>query len=42
MGIMLVAVTVSGRRRVNTAELGTFSGRWIAEHRATETHYSGR
>ena len=43
VGIMIAVVTVSWRRRPDAAELGTVSARWIAEHRATESHsYAGR
>ena len=42
VGLMIAAVTMSWRRRVKIAELGTLSSRWIAEHRATEKHYPGR
>lgn len=39
---VIAVVTASWRRRGDTAELGTVSARWIAEHRATEKHRGGR
>jgi hypothetical protein len=38
----VIAVGMSWRRRVDTAELGAVSARWIAEQRATDSHYTGR
>ena len=42
VAIVIALVLMSWRPRVDTAELGTVSARWIAEHRATESHYEGR
>ena len=42
VGLVLGWVYASWRRRGNTAELGAVSARWIAEHNATESQYTGR
>ena len=42
VGTVIAVVAASWRRRVDAAELGIMSARWIAEHRATESHYAGR
>jgi hypothetical protein len=43
VGTVIAVVTASWRRRVEAAELGTMSTRWIAEYQATESHsYAGR
>jgi hypothetical protein len=42
VGTVIAAIIASWHRRVYTAELGTVSARWIAEHRATEARYTGR
>jgi hypothetical protein len=39
----ILMVAAFWRRRVDAAELGMMSVRWITEHRATESHsYAGR
>ena len=35
---VITVVAASWRRRVEAAELGMMSPRWIAEHQATEPH----
>jgi hypothetical protein len=42
VGVVIAMILGSWRRRVVTAELGSVSARWIAEHRATEARYAGR
>jgi hypothetical protein len=42
VGTVIAVVAASWRRRVDAAELGIMSARWIAEHRATESRYAGR
>jgi hypothetical protein len=37
-----VLVLTSWRRRVQMAELGTVSARWLSEHRGYDRHYSER
>jgi hypothetical protein len=39
VGTVIAVVAASWRRRVEAAEFGMMSTRWIAEHRATESHY---
>ena len=39
VGTVVAMVVASWRRRVEAAQLGIMSTRWIAEHRATESHY---
>jgi hypothetical protein len=43
VGTIIAVVVASWRRRVEATELGIMSTRWVAEHRATESHsYAGR
>jgi hypothetical protein len=41
-GIVIAVLAASWRHRVDTAELGTVSAGWLAEHRATDAHYPER
>jgi hypothetical protein len=41
-GVVIATVALSWRRRINTAELGAVTSRWIAEHRASEPRDAGR
>jgi len=43
VGAVIPVVAAFWRRRVDAAELGMMSARWITEHRATESrYYAGR
>ena len=42
LSIAIALVFISWRRRADTDELGTVSAGWIADYRATESHYAER
>jgi hypothetical protein len=42
IGVLSAFVFASWRRRIDIAELGTLSARWLAEHRAHDRHERDR